>query len=67
MRDDDTVLKELKKERNSLIEKRNKLENFLEENKEMNFTHKELLMEQLLIMYQYVGVLNRRIADLLGE
>lgn len=67
MKDNEAVLKELKKERNSLIEKRNKLENFLEENKEMNFTHKELLIEQLLIMYQYVGVLNRRIADLLGE
>lgn len=65
MKDKGTVLKELKSERGTLEEKRNKLESFLKNNEEMNVFQKELLIEQLLIMNNYINVLSARIRNLL--
>jgi hypothetical protein len=65
MKDNETVLKELKEERFLLEGKRDKIENFLEINKEMNVFHKELLLEQLMIIARYIDILSRRISNLL--
>ena len=65
MKNEEKVIKELKNERGTLEEKRNKLENFLYNNQEMNVFQKELLIEQLMIMECYINVLSRRIKNLL--
>lgn len=65
MKENKVVIKELKQERGLLEEKRNKLENFLKDNQEMNVFHKELLIDQLNIIRAYIDILGRRIVDLL--